>query len=246
MNKNVIAIIPARGGSKRIPRKNIRQFMGKPVISYPITAAIQSGCFGEVMVSTDDTEIAEVAKSFGAVVPFMRSEKTANDYASTADVLLEVLEEYKKLNKYFNYCCCIYPVTPLINTEILNNAMTKIIETKADSLMPVIRYSHPIQRALQIDFNDRLSYVYPENAMMRTQDLPSRFHDAGQFYFLNVDTFLKNKTLVSKNTTAIQMSENCVQDIDTEDDWQIAELKYQFSNLSQLTFCQNRRGGGSG
>ncbi|MDR0606701.1 MAG: pseudaminic acid cytidylyltransferase [Bacteroidales bacterium] len=225
-----LAIIPARGGSKRIPRKNIRPFMGKPVIGYPITAAIQSECFDEIMVSTDDKEIAEVAQSFGATVPFMRSEKNANDHATTADVLLEVLEEYKKLNKHFDYCCCIYPVTPLIDAEILSGAMKKIIETGADSLMPVIRYSHPIQRALQIDSQDRLSFIYPENALARTQDLSPTFHDAGQFYCFKVDAFQKNKTLISKNTAAIQMAENHVQDIDTEEDWQMAELKYCFNN----------------
>jgi N-acylneuraminate cytidylyltransferase len=223
-----IAIIPARGGSKRIPRKNIRLFIGKPVISYPITAAIQSECFDEIMVSTDDTEIAEVAKSFGANVPFMRSQKNANDHASTADVLLEVLDEYKRLNKYFDYCCCIYPVTPLVAAEVLSTAMKKIVELMADSLIPVVRYSHPIQRALQIDSQDRLSFVCPENAFVRTQDLSPTFHDAGQFYCLKVDSFLKNKALISENTIAIKMSENNVQDIDNEEDWGMAEMKYRF------------------
>jgi N-acylneuraminate cytidylyltransferase len=227
MSIKSIAIIPARGGSKRIPRKNIRPFMGKPVIGYPITAAIQSGCFDEVMVSTDDTEIAEVAKSFGAVIRFMRSEKNANDHATTADVLLEVLDEYKKLNKHFDYCCCIYPVTPLINAEMLSNSMKKLIETGVDSLMPVVRYSHPIQRALQIDENNRLNYIYPENALVRTQDLSPSFHDAGQFYCFKVNESLLNKKLVADSTSAIEMSEKHVQDIDNEEDWKMAELKYQ-------------------
>jgi N-acylneuraminate cytidylyltransferase len=228
MDIKSLAIIPARGGSRRIPRKNIRPFMGKPVIGYPITAAIQSECFAEIMVSTDNKEIAEIAKSFGATVPFMRSEKNANDYATTADVLLEVLEEYKKLNKYFDYCCCIYPVTPLINAEILSDAMKKIIVSEADSLMPVIRYSHPIQRALRINNNEYLSYIQPEYAFFRTQDLPPCYHDAGQFYFFKIDTFLMNKVLVSLNTLALEIPEQQVQDIDTEEDWQMAELKYRF------------------
>jgi N-acylneuraminate cytidylyltransferase len=230
MGIKTLAIIPARGGSKRIPHKNIRPFMGQPVIGYPITAAIKADCFNEVMVSTDDTEIAEVAKSFGAVVPFMRSEKNANDHATTADVLLEVLEEYKKLDKYFDYCCCIYPVTPLINAEILKDTMNKIIESGVDSLMPVIRYSHPIQRALQIDSQDRLSFICPENAMKRTQDLSPSFHDAGQFYCFKVNEFLLNKKLVTDSTSAIEIPEKHVQDIDNEEDWKLAELKYCFIN----------------
>jgi N-acylneuraminate cytidylyltransferase len=245
MDIKSIAIIPARGGSKRIPRKNIRPFMGKPVIGYPITAAIQSECFDEVMVSTDDKEIAEVAKSFGATVPFMRSEKNADDHASTADVLLEVLEEYKKRNKHFDYCCCIYPVTPLVNKEILKIAFDKLVTTGADSLMPVIRYSHPIQRALQINNEERLSYIQSEYATFRTQDLPPCYHDAGQFYCLDASAFIRSKNLVTNNTTAISMNENNVQDIDTEEDWQMAELKFKLLNsLSKLTLCQNRQGGG--
>jgi N-acylneuraminate cytidylyltransferase len=226
MNMKTIAIIPARGGSKRIPRKNVRPFMGQPVIGYPIQAAIDSGCFDEIMVSTDDKEIADVAKKFGAAVPFLRSSETSNDHASTADVLLEVLQEYEKLNKRFDNCCCLYPVTPLVSKEILQTAFDKFIVSKADSLMPVVRYSHPIQRALQINEEGFLRYIQPENAMLRTQDLPPCYHDAGQFYFFKTDSFLKNKTLVSKNTLAFELSEQLVQDIDNEDDWKMAELKY--------------------
>jgi N-acylneuraminate cytidylyltransferase len=230
MDIKSLVIIPARGGSKRIPRKNIRPFMGKPVIGYPITEAIQSECFDEIMVSTDDKEIAEVAKSFGATVPFMRSEKNANDHATTADVLLEVLEEYKKLNKHFDYCCCIYPVTPLISKEILKIALDKLVTTGADSLMPVVRYSHPIQRALQINDKECLSYIQPEYASFRTQDLPPCFHDAGQFYFFKIDKFFINKTLISLNTLALEISEQQVQDIDNEEDWKMAEVKYNIAN----------------
>jgi N-acylneuraminate cytidylyltransferase len=231
MTLKSIAIIPARGGSKRIPRKNIRPFMGKPVIGYPITAAIQSECFDEVMVSTDDKEIAEVAKSFGATVPFMRSEKNADDHASTADVLLEVLEEYKKLNKHFDYCSCIYPATPLVNKEILKIALDKLVTTGADSLMPVVRYSHPIQRALQINNEGCLRYIQLEYASFRTQDLQPCYHDAGQFYFFDVKAFVINKTLISANTFALEVSEQRIQDVDNEEDWKMAEVKYKLISM---------------
>jgi N-acylneuraminate cytidylyltransferase len=232
MTTKTLAIIPARGGSKRIPHKNIRPFMGKPVISYPITAAIQSDCFDEVMVSTDDIEIAKVAKSFGATVPFMRSEKNADDHASTVDVLLEVLDEYKKLNRYFDYCCCIYPVTPLLNKEILKIALEQLITNKADSLMPVVRYSHPIQRAIQINSENRLSYIQPKYVSFRTQDLPPRFHDSGQFYCFKIKSFIVNKTLVSDNTLALEILEQQVQDIDNEEDWKMAEIKYKLLSMN--------------
>ena len=222
-----LAIIPARGGSKRIPRKNIRLFLGKPVISYPIKAALESRLFDEVMVSTDDDEIAEVARQFGAKVPFMRSKNNADDMATTADVLLEVLEQYLKAGKKFDWCVCIYPVTPLLDSVILKEAFENFEQSDADTLIPVIRYSHPIQRSIFIDDEGKFRYVNPEYRLTRTQDLPPRFHDAGQFFYFRVQPFLSNKQIVSDNTLAYELPENTIQDIDTEDDWRMAEIKFR-------------------
>lgn len=224
--KNV-AIITARGGSKRIPRKNIKNFCGKPIIAYSIQAAIESRIFDEVMVSTDDAEIASIATKTGALVPFMRSSQTSNDHATTADVIFEVLGEYNKQSKNFDMFCCLYPTAPFITAEKLKQAFEKLKKSDAETLVPVVRFSFPIQRAMQID-NARLTMIQPEHMNSRSQDLKPSFHDCGQFYFGRVAPFLKNKKLFSNNTLAFEMPELEVQDIDNEQDWKIAELKYEF------------------
>lgn len=224
-----IAIIPARGGSKRIPKKNIKSFLGKPIISYPIEAALKSKLFNEIMVSTDDEEIAEISKMLGASVPFLRSKKNSDDFATTVDVLLEVIEEYKKLGKVFDYVCCIYPTTPFISPEKLNHSFKILIEKKAKSLIPIVRYSYPIQRALRIE-NDSLQYIYPENGTKRSQDLELTYHDAGQFYWIKTDVLVNQSSMVTDNSIAYKISELEVQDIDSETDWKIAEMKYQILN----------------
>lgn len=221
-----IAIIPARGGSKRIPRKNIKEFLGKPIIAYSIEAAINSGVFDEVMVSTDDAEIAEVSKKYGAKVPFFRSPATSNDTATTADVLLEVISEYRKLGQEFDYACCIYPCAPFINSQKIKEGLILIKEQKADSAIPVVQFSYPIQRALKVE-NDKLSMILPENMTARTQDLLPTFHDIGQYYWFVINSFINEPVLFSKNTVPIITSESEVQDIDTENDWKMAELKYK-------------------
>ena len=172
-----IAIITARGGSKRIPRKNIRDFCGSPIISYSIDAAINSNIFTEVMVSTDDEEIAKIALENRAQVPFYRSSKNSDDYSTTADVLIEVLSEYEKKGLKFDYLCCIYPTAPFVTSEKLKLAFEKMINEKADALIPVVRFSYPPQRAFIIE-NDKLIYKYPENVFKRSQDLESYYHDA--------------------------------------------------------------------
>ncbi len=224
-----IAIIPARGGSKRIPKKNIKSFLGKPIISYPIEAALKSKLFNEIMVSTDDEEIAGISKKFGASVPFLRSTKNSDDFATTVDVLLEVIEEYKKNGKVFDYVCCIYPTSPFISSEKLNHSFKFLIEKKADSLIPIVRFSHPIQRALRIE-NDNLQYIYPENRNKRSQELELTYHDAGQFYWIKTDILINQSSLVTDNSIAYEISELEVQDIDSETDWKIAEMKYQILN----------------
>ena len=221
-----LAIITARGGSKRIPKKNVKDFCGKPILVYSIEAALKSGLFDEVMVSTDSQEIAEIGKAFGASVPFMRSEDTSNDYATTADVLNEVLAKYKDQGQEFDLMCCIYPTAPFVTAEKLMAAVQKLEETEADSLMPVVPFSFPPQRAVVIR-NNKLEYQFPEFASKRSQDLEPIYHDCGQFYFCKVDAFIKYGTLITPNTAALVVPEEEVQDIDNYSDWHMAEVKYK-------------------
>lgn len=221
-----VAIITARGGSKRIPRKNIKEFCGKPILAYSIEAAMKSGVFNEVMVSTDDEEIAEIAKQYGAKIPFMRSTETANDYATTADVICEVLAEYKSVGKTFEYACCIYPTAPFVTSEKLNAAMELLESTGADSVMPVTAFSFPTMRGMYVR-EGMLSYAFPEYSQKRSQDIEPMYHDCGQFYCFEVARFVETKKLVTENTRPIIVSELEVQDIDNEIDWKLAELKYQ-------------------
>lgn len=221
-----IAIIPARGGSKRIPRKNIKDFLGKPIIAYSIEAALQSELFDEVMVSTDDNEIAEVSKKYGANVPFMRSKKNADDFATTAEVLLEVLSEYKKLGNEFEYMFCIYPTAPFVSAKKLNDSFELILKSKVDSVVPVVKFSYPIQRAFRITEENILEYIWPVNINKRSQVLETAYHDAGQFYWSKTESFVKAQSLVCGITLPFVLSEMEVQDIDNEEDWKLAEVKF--------------------
>ena len=221
-----IAIITARGGSKRIPHKNIKNFCGRPIIEYSIEAAKEAGIFDIVMVSTDDKMIAEISTNAGAEVPFMRSMETSNDYATTADVIKEVLETYKGMGTNFDNVCCIYPTAPFVNGEKLKKAVFLLQESDFDSVMPVTAFSFPPLRGMELK-NNKLRYKWPEHAMKRSQDLETIYHDCGQFYVLNVDKFLKSGKLVTDNTGGIIVSEMEVQDIDNEMDWEMAELKYK-------------------
>lgn len=224
---NTIAIIIARGGSKRIPRKNIKEFMGKPMITYAIGAALKSNVFDEVMVSTDDFEIAEIAKKNGAKVPFMRSEKTANDMAMTYDVLEEVIDEYQKIGRNFDNLACIYPCVPFLKSETLQNAYQIFINSKCNTLVPVVKFSFPIQRAFRIDENNFLQYREPENMLKRSQDLEPMFHDVGMFYFCKIEEMKRNKKLIGNKAAYIEMDEMQIQDIDNVSDWKMAEMKYR-------------------
>ena len=226
MSKKRLAIITARGGSKRIPHKNIREFCGRPIIVYSIEAALKSGVFDEVMVSTDDEKIVQIAKEAGAKVPFLRSAETSNDFATTADVILEVLAEYEKQGQIFDSACCIYPTAPFITSDKLKNAV-ELLESKAyDSVMPVAEFSFPPLRGMVMD-GDKVSYKWEEFSLARSQDLDKIYHDVGQFYVIDVEKFKAVKKLVTKNTGAIVIDELEMQDIDNEVDWKLAELKYQ-------------------
>ena len=222
---SAVAIITARGGSKRIPRKNVRPFLGRPIIAYSIEAALASGLFDEVMVSTDDDEIADVAREHGAAVPFMRSAATSDDHATTAQVLAEVLRTYADAGRSFEYACCIYPTAPFVTADKLREGLARL-EEGADAVIPVTRFGFPIWRSFRMD-DGHLAYNWPEHAPRRSQDLPPAYHDAGQFYFFRTAAFLEGGQLVGANTVGIEVDEMEVQDIDTEQDWQLAELKYR-------------------
>ncbi len=221
-----LAIIPARGGSKRIPRKNVKNFLGKPIIAYSIEAALKSELFDEVMVSTDDKEITEIAIRYGAKVPFLRSKNNADDFATTVDVLFEVIEKYKLQGRNFENLACLYPSAPFTTSNKLKEAFTILISKKLDVVFPVMPFSFPVQRALKMN-KEKLEYFYPEFENSRSQDLEKAYHDAGQFYFINTSRLLINKSILSKNTGAILISELEAQDIDNETDWKIAEIKYE-------------------
>lgn len=220
-----VAIITARGGSKRIPKKNIKDFCGKPIIAYSIEAALQSGLFDEVMVSTDSGEIADVAGKYGASVPFMRSEKNSDDYAVTMDVLKEVVDCYEKQGQSFDYVCCIYPTAPFVTAKKLKEAFLMLQESDADSIFSVVPFSFPPQRGL-IKNGNLVHFRWPENYLARSQDLELMYHDCGQFYIYKTDSMMNKEKLHMKELPYI-VSELETQDIDNETDWKLAEMKYR-------------------
>lgn len=231
---NAVAVITARGGSKRIPGKNIREFMGKPMLVYGIEAALQSGLFREVMVSTDDEKIAAIARAAGAAVPFMRSSETSGDFATTDDVLMEVLQTYRERGKSFDYMACIYPTAPFVTAEKLAEAMKLLVEQDASGVMPVVRYSFPPQRGMAIR-GGKLVYCYPENAMKRSQDLEPVYHDSGQFYCYHVERYLACKGDLPDGYLPIIVPETEVQDIDNPSDLALAEMKFRMMRKVKRT-----------
>lgn len=222
-----LAIIPARGGSKRIPHKNIKPFLGKPIIAYSIKSAIDTKLFDEIMVSTDDEEIANIARLEGASVPFLRSVDNANDFATLADVMVEVVNSYKAIDKEFDLICCLLPTAPLVTSRDLLSAYDQLVKSDFDSICPVVAFSYPIYRSLYLDEKGILKMNWPEYRFSRSQDLPTAYHDSGTFYWIRRDSLLKDKKLFSDNGTAIVLDEMRVQDIDTETDWALAEMKYK-------------------
>ena len=227
--ENVLAVIPARGGSRRIPKKNIKFFLGHPIIEYSIKAALKSKLFDEVMVSTDDKEIAEISKKLGASVPFLRSPKTAGESSPLKDVISEVLKEYSEKGKQFDHVCCILPAAPLISVKNLRITFELLKGKDIDAVAPVVRYSHPIQRAFKIE-KGLLQMISPVNIYVNSQDLPPSYHDAGQFYWLKTISFLKQKTIFMENCLPFEIPESEVQDIDEISDWELAETKYSLLN----------------
>jgi pseudaminic acid cytidylyltransferase len=222
-----VAVIPARGGSKRIPGKNIRPFCGKPIIAWSIEVALASKLFDEVMVSTDDAEIAEVAARHGAAVPFLRSPATADDHATITDVLREVLSEYRNRGTEFDTACCIYSTAPFVSAADLVEGHAILQRDARDVVLPVCRFDYPIWRSLKRDDEGRVSLFFPEHELSRSQDLPTAFHDAGQWLWLRVGPFLGGAALLGGNTGSMVLQAERVQDIDTEEDWRRAERKFQ-------------------
>ncbi len=227
-----LAIIPARGGSKRIPRKNLKDFLGKPIIAYSIEAALQSGLFEEVMVSTDDQEIKNISKKYGAKCPFYRSSETSNDFATTIAVIMEVVSEYKlQFNKVFDRICCIYPTAPLIQIQHLKNGLDLMLSKNSSSTYPVVAFSYPIWRGLEITVEGKTQMIWPEYLNSRSQDLKIVFHDAGQWYWYRTDK-LDNSEYI-KNVHSIILNEDEVQDIDNLTDWKLAEMKFRLLNFEK-------------
>ena len=230
-----IAIIPARGGSKRIPRKNIKIFAGKPMIAYAIAAAKESGLFEHVVVSTDDKEIAKVARDFGAETPFVRPPELANDYTATVPVIAHGIEVCRTLNWMFDQVCCIYPGVPFIQIDDLKGALARLTSSESDFCFPVTEFPSAIQRALKLLSNGKLQPYYPEFEQTRTQDLDPAYYDAGQFYWGKAEAWLKNPKIHSSGLGYVIPNWR-VLDIDTPDDWQRAELIYQVNKISATTF----------
>lgn len=223
-----LAIIPARKGSKRLPLKNIKPFYGKPIMQYSINAALQSGLFDEVMVSTDDEEFAEIAKSFGATIPFLRSKENANDTAILADVVIEVIQHYRKQGQEFDAICMLLPTAPFISGERLSEAYDVLNEGNFDSVTTLIPYAVPIQTAFKLSGNKKVEMMHPEIYGMRTQDMETTYYDAGQFYWMRPESVERRRKISCDNTGAIILSEFEAHDIDTEEDWNLAELKYKY------------------
>lgn len=229
-----IAVITARGGSKRIPRRNIREFCGKPIIAYSIEAAIESRLFDEVMVSTDDIEIADVSKRYGAAVPFFRSKETSDDFATTMDVLNEVVAEYESRGVRYEYLCCLYPTAPFVTPSRMKESFEIITGTSSDRFVPVVRYECPPQWCSYIDESGYLIHCFPEYINMRSQDLKPMYYDAGQFYWFNIENCFLKKNKDQKICTMV-LSNLETQDIDNELDWDVAEIKYKLNNDNKNT-----------
>ena len=223
---NNLCIIPARGGSKRIPKKNIKSFLGKSIIAYSIEAAIQSKLFTEIMVSTDCQETADIALRYGAKVPFLRSKENSNDFATTYDVIKEVIDEYKKDGVNFENICCIYACAPFVTANNLKHAYQELSNKQVDTIFPIIEYSFPIQRAVKIH-NEKIELFNIDHLNTRSQDLEKSYHDAGQFYWMKSENILNKGRIITDNCSGIIITELEGQDIDNEIDWELAELKFK-------------------
>ncbi|MDO6678420.1 pseudaminic acid cytidylyltransferase [Shewanella sp. 4_MG-2023] len=222
-----IAIIPARGGSKRIPRKNIKLFHGKPMIAYSIDAALKSGCFDKVIVSTDDAEIAEVAKQFGAQVPFIRPDNIADDHATTMDVMHHAIQWCVQQGWNIEAVCCLYATAPFVTPELLTEGYQKLQQDKdIEFTFSAATFSFPIQRAIKLSQQGEVSMFDATKEQVRSQDLDEAYHDAGQFYWGRKDAFLQRKAIFATHSRVVLLPRIRVQDIDTAEDWEFAEALF--------------------
>ncbi len=218
-----LAVIPARGGSKRIPRKNIKPFCGKPMIAWSIETAWRSGCFEEVIVSTDDFEIAEIAIAAGASVPFMRPAELADDHTGTLPVVAHAIKWHANQGRLPEHVCCIYPTAPLLLPESLAQAYERIVQTGSPFCLGVANFGHPIQRALRMSESGSISMFFTEYAKTRSQDLVPAYHDAGQFCWGTAAAFLEGRFPMLMSSAAVVLPRSRVVDIDTAEDWELAE-----------------------
>jgi pseudaminic acid cytidylyltransferase len=231
---SVVAVIPARGESKRIPHKNIKPFCGKPMIAYSIGAAKDAGIFDRIIVSTDSKKIASIAKDFGAESPFMRPAELADDFAGTDAVILHALKWLMEDGEKIDYICCIYATAPFVKAEYIIKGYNILRDEHATSCFSVTTYAFPIFRSLRINNQNRLEMFWPEYRETRSQDLPEAYHDAGQFYWADVKKYLKEKQFYSKNAVPVILPRYLVQDIDTPEDWETAEKMYSVLQMDKI------------
>jgi pseudaminic acid cytidylyltransferase len=222
-----VAIIPARGGSKRIPRKNIKPFCGKPMIAWSIEAALQSGCFDRIIVSTDDAEIAAVARQHGAEVPFMRPPELSDDHTGTIPVIRHAVERCNQQSQHVELACCLYATAPFVRAEDLLRGLTTLQDSNCEYAFSVTSYAFPIQRAIRINASGRVEMFNPEHFNTRSQDLEEAFHDAGQFYWGRANAWLMGKPIFTPDSQPVLLPRHRVQDIDTAEDWERAEWLFK-------------------
>lgn len=226
-----IAIIPARGGSKRIPRKNIKMFSGLPIIAHSINTAIDSGLFERVIVTTDDEQIAAIAREYGAEVPFIRPAHLSDDHTNTASVISHTLNWCRNNNITPKYACCIYATAPFVKAEFLHAGLNKMITTSCSTAFSVTSFAFPIYRGLKINADGSTGMLWPENELVRSQDLPEAYHDAGQFYWVNCNQFNHQARLYNEDSRPIIIPRKYVHDIDTQEDWELAQAMHQALGL---------------
>jgi len=225
---NILGIIPARGGSKRIPKKNSKLFLGNPIIQYPIKTALNTNLFTDLIVSTDCNEIKRISIASGAKVPFMRPPELSDDFTSTAPVIIHALNWMElNLNKKYDYICCIYATTPLLRPNFLIESFNLLKRKNASAVFAVTEYEHSIFRALKINKNGFLEMYWPENQMKRSNDLENAYHDAGQFYWLETKSFMKFNNMWPPESLPYLLPRSLAQDIDTEEDWSLLEKIYR-------------------
>ena len=228
------AIIPARAGSQRIPRKNIRMFHGRPMVAWSIKAALESGCFDQVLVSTDDDDIAAIAREYGAHTPFVRPPELCSHHSTTGSVMTHAVQWLRQQGHDLQAACCLYATAPFVRAQDIQSAKQLFQSQRLDYVFTATSYSFPIQRAFQLDTNGRVQMYQPEHLLTRSQDLPEAFHDAGQFYWGSAAAWLQQKPVFSVHAVPLLLPKYRVQDIDTEDDWKRAEL--MFSALHETVF----------